>query len=91
MPTHKVNEVSLSSLEQQLANLTSLVQNMATGGASTQRVCRICSTIGYPTNACPTLQTNETEQVNFMGGFPGEQRNDPFSNTYNGGWRNHPY
>ena len=39
MPTYKDNEVSVSSFEQQIANLTSLVQNMATGGAATQRVC----------------------------------------------------
>ena len=90
MPTHKVNEVSLSSLEQQLANLTSLVQNMATDGASTHRVCGICSSIGNPTDACPALQTDEAKQVNFIGRFPGQQCNDPFFNKYNEGWRNHP-
>ena len=38
------------------------------------------------------------EQANALGGFQGQQnfqgapspRNDPYSNTYNSGWRNHP-
>ena len=63
---------------------------MATGGAATQRVCGICSTIGHPIDACPTIQTDEAQKVNFMGGFPRQQCNDPFSNTYNEGWRNKP-
>ena len=69
MPTHKVNDVSVSSLEQQIANLLSLMQNMTTGGASTQRVYGICSTIGHLTDACPTPQIDEADQVNFMGIF----------------------
>ena len=31
------------------------------------------------------------EQVNFVGNqFQGRQANNPYSNTYNPGWRNHP-
>ena len=31
------------------------------------------------------------EQDNFVGNqFPGRQANNPYSNTYNPGWRNHP-
>ena len=32
------------------------------------------------------------EQANAIGGFPNQQRQkyDPFSNTYNPGWRDHP-
>ncbi|XP_031120219.1 uncharacterized protein LOC116023362 [Ipomoea triloba] len=41
---------------------------------------------------CPTLQYDSCEQANAVGGFPGQpQRNyDPYSNTYNPGWRDHP-
>ncbi|MED6202225.1 hypothetical protein PIB30_103178 [Stylosanthes scabra] len=30
------------------------------------------------------------EQVNYMGNQPRPPQNDPYSNTYNPGWRNHP-
>ncbi|XP_073153124.1 uncharacterized protein [Henckelia pumila] len=41
---------------------------------------------------CPTLQEGYAEQVNAAGGFPGppQQKYDPYSNTYNPGWRDHP-
>ncbi|MED6165323.1 hypothetical protein PIB30_098473, partial [Stylosanthes scabra] len=29
------------------------------------------------------------EQVNYMGNQPRPPQNDPYSNTYNSGWRNH--
>lgn len=40
----------------------------------------------------PNTSTKATEQVNAIGGFPDppRQRYDPFSNTYNEGWRDHP-
>ncbi|XP_073121823.1 uncharacterized protein [Henckelia pumila] len=41
---------------------------------------------------CPTLQEGSTEQVNAAVGFPGppQQRNyDPYSNTFNTGWKDH--
>ncbi|XP_031108716.1 uncharacterized protein LOC116013208 [Ipomoea triloba] len=40
----------------------------------------------------PILQYDYCEQANAVGGFPGQpQRNyDPYSNTYNPGWRDHP-
>ncbi|XP_068649548.1 uncharacterized protein [Aristolochia californica] len=40
---------------------------------------------------CPTLQEEPIEQVN-VAGFPGQpqRKYDPYSNTYNMGWRDHP-
>ena len=36
-------------------------------------------------------EDSNLEQVNFVGNqFQGKQGNNPFSNTYNPGWRNHP-
>ncbi|XP_073137083.1 uncharacterized protein [Henckelia pumila] len=48
--------------------------------------------MGHSTEMCPTLQEETVEQVNETGGFPRPpQRNyDPYSNTYNPGWRDHP-
>ncbi|XP_031272549.1 uncharacterized protein LOC116131037 [Pistacia vera] len=52
----------------------------------------ICSNVGHPTDMCPTLQEPNSEQANAMGGYQGQkrQRYDPFSNTYNSGWMDHP-
>jgi hypothetical protein len=57
-----------------------------------QQVCNICAVSGHQTDFCPTLQET-VEQVNVVGGFQKgqQQRNyNPYSNTYNPGWRDHP-
>ncbi|XP_022880996.1 uncharacterized protein LOC111398309 [Olea europaea var. sylvestris] len=66
-PSRHVNEVNVSSLEQQLASLTSLVRQMAAGNMQTTKACGICSVMGHPTDMCPTLQEDPNEQVNAMG------------------------
>ncbi|KAK4394448.1 Retrovirus-related Pol polyprotein from transposon opus [Sesamum angolense] len=55
-------------------------------------VCGICSKIGHPTDACPSLQEGVMPNVNAGGGFFGQpqRRYDPNSNFYNPGWRDHP-
>ena len=70
-PSKHVNEVNISSLEQQIASLTSLICQMAVGNMQTAKACGICSVVGHPTNMCPTLQEEPIEQVNVVGGFPG--------------------
>ncbi|XP_062161981.1 uncharacterized protein LOC133869015 [Alnus glutinosa] len=91
LPSKHVNEVNISSLEQQIASLTSLVRQMAVGNMQTAKACGICSIVGHPTDMCPTLQEEPIEQVNAAGGFPGQpqRRYDPYSSTYNPGWRDH--
>ena len=91
----KVHEVSTSPLEQQISDLTSLVRQLAVGQAQVQTVkaCGICLTQGHTTDTCPTLQEEEsTLQANAIGGFLGQpqRKYDPYSNTYNPGWRDHP-
>ncbi|XP_068667732.1 uncharacterized protein [Aristolochia californica] len=89
LPSKNVNEVNISSLEQQIASQTSLVRQMAVCNTQTAMACGICSVVGHPTDMCPTLQEEPTEQVNAAGGFPGQlqRKYDPHSNTYNMGWR----
>ncbi|XP_062119029.1 uncharacterized protein LOC133832738 [Humulus lupulus] len=84
-----LNETN-SKVEQQLAQLTSMVQQMALGHQV--RPCGICQLVGHFTDACPTLQEDTNEHVNAMGGFPGQprQRYDPYAITYNEGWKEHP-
>ncbi|CAN6687759.1 unnamed protein product [Malus baccata var. baccata] len=91
---HQVNEVSaISELQNQMANLTTLLSQVVEG-PKLQNVsaCGVCSMQGHLTDKCPQLIENGGwETLNVVGfGQPYQQRNDPFLNTYNPGWRDHP-
>ncbi|KAM2928266.1 hypothetical protein COP2_035528 [Malus domestica] len=91
---HQVNEVSaITELQNQMANLTTLLSQVVEG-PKVQNVsaCGVCSMQGHPTDKCPQLIENGGwETLNAVGfGQQYKQRNDPFSNTYNPGWRDHP-
>ncbi|XP_052181891.1 uncharacterized protein LOC127794684 [Diospyros lotus] len=91
-PLRRVNEVSISSLENQISNLTSLVQQLAVGNLQQVKACGICAATGHPTEMCPTLQEDSLEHANAVGGFPSppQRKYDPYSNSYNPGWKDHP-
>ncbi|CAN6557496.1 unnamed protein product [Malus baccata var. baccata] len=91
---HQVNEVSaVFELQNQMANLTTLLSQVVEG-PKVQNVsaCGVCSMQGHPTDKCPQLIENGGwETLNAVGfGQQYQQRNDPFSNTYNPDWRDHP-
>jgi len=55
-------------------------------------VCQICETNEHSTNNCPTLPSFKEslhEQANALNSFQMPNQN-PYSQTYNPGWRNHP-
>ncbi|XP_062006006.1 uncharacterized protein LOC133723206 [Rosa rugosa] len=64
-----------------------LMNALANGIKATPQVCSICSYSDHTTDRCPMSAMSE-EQVNYMG----QQRPkyDPYSNTYNPGWKDHP-
>ncbi|CAN6725359.1 unnamed protein product [Malus baccata var. baccata] len=68
--------------------------NEVVEGPKVQNVsaCGVCSMRGHPTDTCPQLIENGGWETLNAGGFGQQyqQRNDPFSNTYNPGWRDHP-
>ncbi|CAN6718936.1 unnamed protein product [Malus baccata var. baccata] len=93
-PRQQVNEVSSPfDIQSQLANLTSIVSQMAEGmklqGPS---VCGVCSMQGHPNDQCPQLIENGGWESANVVGYQGQNQplNDPYSNTYNPGWRDHP-
>ncbi|KAM1091730.1 hypothetical protein ACFX15_018606 [Malus domestica] len=91
---HQVNEVSaITELKNQMANLTTLLSQVVKG-PKVQNVaaCGVCSMQGHLTDKCPQLIENGGwETLNAVGfGNQYQPRNDPFSNTYNPGWRDHP-
>ncbi|CAN6723531.1 unnamed protein product [Malus baccata var. baccata] len=93
-PRPQVNEVSsMPEIQSQLANLTSIVSQLAEGmkihGPS---VCSVCSMQGHANDQCPQLIENGGwESANAVGfGNQNQPRHDPYSNSYNPGWRDHP-
>ncbi|KAL0298182.1 UNVERIFIED_CONTAM: hypothetical protein Sangu_3155900 [Sesamum angustifolium] len=90
-PPRKVHEVS-TSVDKCLDKLTFLVEKILVGGTQQVKACGICKSSGHFTDACPTLQEEPTMHANAVGGFsgPSQRGHDPFSNTYNPEWRDHP-
>ncbi|KAM1578698.1 hypothetical protein PS2_040320 [Malus domestica] len=90
----QVNEVSaISKLQNQMANLTTLLAQVVEKPKEQSVVaCGVCSMNGHLTDKCPQLIENGGwESANAVGfGSQNQPRNDPFSNTYNPGWRDHP-
>ncbi|CAN6679972.1 unnamed protein product [Malus baccata var. baccata] len=93
-PRQQVHEVSsTSNIQSQLANLTSIVSQMAEGmKIQGPMVCGVCSIQGHVSEKCPQLIENGGwESANAIGFQSQNQpRHDPYSNTYNPGWRDHP-
>ncbi|KAM1897873.1 hypothetical protein ACFX14_032300 [Malus domestica] len=92
-PRQQVHEVSsTSNIQSQLANLTSLVSQMAEGmKIQGPMVCGVCSIQGHASEKCPQLIENGGwESANAIGFQSQNQpRHYPYSNTYNPGWRDH--
>jgi len=53
-------------------------------------VCVICSHSDHTTETCPMLSFTDQEQANYVSQNNYPPKNNPYSNTYNAGWRNHP-
>ncbi|KAM1050646.1 hypothetical protein ACFX1Q_032342 [Malus domestica] len=91
---HQVNEVSaITELQNQMANLTALLSQVVEGPkVQNMAACGVCSMQGHLTDKCPQLIENGGwETLNAVGfGNQYQPRNDPFSNTYNPGWCDHP-
>ena len=81
-------QAQISALTKQLGTLTNK-NNPAPSGEN-------CNFVGYSNNEFCVFDAGMMgdgcqEQVNFVGNqFLGRQANNPYSNTYNPGWRNHP-
>ncbi|KAM1453517.1 hypothetical protein EV1_003125 [Malus domestica] len=91
---HQVNEVSaITELQNQMANLTTLLSQVVEGSkVKTVAFCGVCSMQNHHTDKCPQLIENGGWETLNAGGYGNQyqSRGDPFSNTYNPGWRDHP-
>ncbi|XP_051150173.1 uncharacterized protein LOC127264715 [Andrographis paniculata] len=85
---------AIQSMQRQLSELTRFVRKIVVekSNPSVQvKVCGICTSAGHSTDACPTLEEECAVDVNTanycMNRSPAY---NPYSNTYNPGWRDHP-
>ncbi|GMI65970.1 hypothetical protein HRI_000266300 [Hibiscus trionum] len=83
--SRRVNEVIVSSLETKISNITSLVEKLALDNAQQVKACGIFPRQDHTTDMCPTLQEENTEETNTIGGFYGQKKYNPYSNSYNPG------
>ena len=102
--SRRVNEVtSHSNLEDKVNKMSTLLSQVLQSqkGGGVAQVCGICSLQGHHSDQCPQLIENGGwESANAIGGYQGgyqggqggpqRPRYDPYSNTYNPGWRDHP-
>jgi hypothetical protein len=58
--------------------------------AAPHQVCAICSQFDHTTNTCSFYSSVDQEQANYVGQNNYPPKNNPYSNTYNLGWQNHP-
>ncbi|KAG8472664.1 hypothetical protein CXB51_034556 [Gossypium anomalum] len=81
-------------------NARTLISTMAANsqqfGSSSKigaaNVCGICTMPNHPTYSCPMLQDETGAQVKAINNFPGPPQRpyNPYGNTFNPGWRDHP-
>ncbi|XP_061345682.1 uncharacterized protein LOC133291436 [Gastrolobium bilobum] len=105
-PPTQPSAVASSADNQQIENRLDELATMVRQLAVTQTVqtsvpqfgnpCGICSDHFHSTDACPSLQEGSIPADQSVAAvFPGkpqfqQQQSNPFSNTYNPGWKNHP-
>jgi hypothetical protein len=58
--------------------------------AAPPQVCAIYSQFDHTTDTCPLYSSADQEQANYVGQNNYPPKKNPYSNTYNPGWRNHP-
>ncbi|XP_052481156.1 uncharacterized protein LOC105800930 [Gossypium raimondii] len=91
-PPRRVHQLSNSTLEDKVDRLTNMMNSLLAEKAKTARLCGICATPDHATDACPSLYDDTMAHLDAVGNFPGlpERRYDPYANTYNPRWRDHP-
>ncbi|KAH9678667.1 hypothetical protein KPL71_025809 [Citrus sinensis] len=83
------NVDALTSLSAQVTSLTKMVKAMTTSSATVNQIydvpCFYCGK-GHLFDNCPGNPTS----VNYVGSFNRQNQDNPYSNTYKPGWRQHP-
>ncbi|MED6129447.1 hypothetical protein PIB30_108010 [Stylosanthes scabra] len=74
-----------------MAQLSTMNKKLKVLAVGTQTACGLCGG-PYENYNCSFIQDDQssTKQVNYLGNQPRPPQNDPYSNTFNPCWRNHP-
>ncbi|KAL4376017.1 hypothetical protein GQ457_02G023370 [Hibiscus cannabinus] len=82
----KKMDINNVSLEKRFEQFTDMVVSFITDKKQSFRPCGICTLTDHLTDYCPCLQ------VYGVGNFPGppQMPYDPYGDTYNSGWQDHP-
>jgi len=66
--------------------------NVSAVNSSAPPLCEICGSIKHVTLNCQVGSSfsQVSSEVNYVQYFNSRPANDPYSSTYNPGWRNHP-
>jgi len=67
-------------------------QNVNAVNFSASPLYEICGSIEHTSLHCPVGRpfSQGSDEVNYVQNFNPRPTNDPYSNTYNPGWKNHP-
>ncbi|XP_074271303.1 uncharacterized protein LOC141595236 [Silene latifolia] len=76
-------------LKEKVDNIVSTLRNMLSGRQMAV-ICGICSTEGHPSDLCPQMQEGGYQTVNGVWESSPNKIWDPYSSTYNEGWKAHP-
>ena len=88
---HAIHTSSQNTLELKFTEIADLLKAQASlTQPKIMRNCGICNQTDHYMEACPTLQSGEMEDCNMINQANPQRRYDPYSSTYNPGWRDHP-
>ena len=67
------------------------LQNISPSQQAAQiQVCAVCSQFDHTIDTYPLHSSADQDQANYVGQNSYPPKNNPYSNTYNPRWRNHP-
>ncbi|RWR78511.1 putative serine/threonine-protein kinase PIX13 [Cinnamomum micranthum f. kanehirae] len=79
----------MAAMDKKIDMIIKAMASNSMQGQTPKEVCAICSHTNHATECCPMSSFTDQEHTNYVGNtFP--KQNNPYSNTYNSGWRNHP-
>ncbi|XP_050210128.1 uncharacterized protein LOC126660605 [Mercurialis annua] len=75
----------------EVAKLTKQVKMLFSQNQQLKEICTVCGIQGHDETSCRYANRVQSEEINFVCNNQNRPpRNDPYSNTYNPGWQNHP-
>ncbi|KAG8471993.1 hypothetical protein CXB51_036070 [Gossypium anomalum] len=93
-PEHprRVHQLSNPTLKDKVDRITNILNSLIAEKTKLAQLWRICATFEHTTDACLSLNDDTMTHLDVVGNFPRapQRRYDPYANTYNPGWRDHP-